>query len=406
MRLLQIEADGAFSLGEYVGRDIPRYAILSHRWGADHEEVTLRDFVEGTGKSKAGYCKLTFCGKQAANDGLRFFWIDTCCIDKASSAEVSEAINSMFHWYQVAAKCYVYLSDVSTRDFARNEQSFQRSSWFKRGWTLQELVAPICVEFFSSDGDQIGDKSSMVQEIHSITSIPIQALQGSPLAHFSVDERMSWTESRETKREEDAAYCLLGIFDIHMPLLYGEGRKNAFSRLQRVLKESSEDDLHALSSLALCTEKPKHKGGPFSTVPSDEDSDFVQRSDIPGLLSAYMDVMENADAYKDKVSFQIPIRDESSGASRRRGKPDHKVEMFQNATNTLSNFVLPTNRASHTLEQSTELEDYITSRITFLHYIMSMAYVYIQMSKSRIGSDIQASRRFSSCSLTSSVGRG
>jgi hypothetical protein len=162
MRLLQIEADGAFSLGEYVGRDIPRYAILSHRWGLDHEEVTFRDFVEGTGKSKAGYRKLTFCGKQAANDGLRFFWIDTCCIDKASSAELSEAINSMFHWYQDAAKCYVYLSDVSTSDFARNEQSFQGSSWFKRGWTLQELVAPMSVEFFSSDGDYIGDKSSMV----------------------------------------------------------------------------------------------------------------------------------------------------------------------------------------------------------------------------------------------------
>jgi hypothetical protein len=124
MRLLQVEADGAFSLSEYLGRDIPRYAILSHRWGTDHEEVTFRDFVEGTGKSKAGYRKLTFCGKQAANDGLRFFWIDTCCIDKTSSAELSEAINSMFRWYQHAEKCYVYLSDVSTSDFARNEQSF------------------------------------------------------------------------------------------------------------------------------------------------------------------------------------------------------------------------------------------------------------------------------------------
>jgi hypothetical protein len=400
MRLLQIEADGAFSLDEYVGRDIPQYAILSHRWGPDHEEVTFRDLVEGTGKSKAGYRKLTFCGKQAANDGLRFFWIDTCCIDKASSAELSEAINSMFRWYQHAEKCYVYLSDVSTSGFARNEQSFQRSSWFTRGWTLQELVAPKFVEFFSSDGDQIGDKSSIVQEIHNITRIPIQALQGTPLAHFSVDERMSWTENRETKREEDAAYCLLGIFDIHMPLLYGEGRKKAFSRLQRGLKESSEDDLHALSSPALSMEQPKHKWGPFSNVPSGEDSDFVQRSDIPSLLNAYMDVMENADTYKDKASFPISMRDEFSGASRRRGKSARQVEMFQNATNTLPNLVLPTNRASHSLQQSTELEDYIKSRITFLHYIINMAHVYIQMSKSRIGSDMQASRRFSSCWLT------
>ena len=130
MRLLRIEADGVFSLGEYVGEYIPRYAILSHRWGADHEEVTFREFVEGTGKSKAGYCKLTFCGKQAANDGLRFFWIDTCCIDKASSAELSEAINSIFYWYQHTDKCYVYLSDISTSGFARNDQSFQKSRWF------------------------------------------------------------------------------------------------------------------------------------------------------------------------------------------------------------------------------------------------------------------------------------
>jgi hypothetical protein len=400
MRLLQIEADGVFSLGEYVGRDIPRYAILSHRWGADHEEVAFRDFVEGTSKSKAGYRKLIFCGKQAANDGMRFFWIDTCCIDKASSAELSEAINSMFRWYQHAEKCYVYLSDVSTSGFAKNKQSFQRSSWFTRGWTLQELVAPIFVEFFSSDGDQIGDKSSMVQEIYDITRIPIQALQGAPLAHFSVDERMSWTENRETKREEDAAYCLLGIFDIHMPLLYGEGRKKAFSRLQKQLKESSEDDVPAPSSPTLCMEQPNRRRGPFSRVPSGEDADFVQRSDLPGLLSACMAVMENADTYKDKASFPISIRDEFRGTSRRKGKSAHQVEMFQNATNSPSDLVLPTNRASHSLQQSTELADHIKSRITFLHYIRIMAHVYIQMSKSRIGSDIQVSGMFSSCWMT------
>ncbi|KAH7072278.1 heterokaryon incompatibility protein-domain-containing protein [Paraphoma chrysanthemicola] len=237
MRLLEIEADGAFSLGEYLEEDIPRYAILSHRWGADHEEVTFRDLVEGTGKSKAGYRKLTFCGKQAANDGLRFFWIDTCCIDKASSTELSEAVNSMFRWYQHAEKCYVYLSDVSTSALARNEQFFQSSSWFTRGWTLQELVAPVIVEFFSSDGDRIGDRSSLVEEIHRITSIPIEALQGTPLAQFSVEERMSWAENRETKRQEDAAYSLLGIFDIHMPLIYGEGKKKAIFRLLKEIRE-------------------------------------------------------------------------------------------------------------------------------------------------------------------------
>ncbi|KAH7084570.1 heterokaryon incompatibility protein-domain-containing protein [Paraphoma chrysanthemicola] len=237
MRLLQMDADGAFSLDEYFS-DIPRYAILSHRWGADNEEVTFKDLEEGTGKSKAGYRKLTFCGKQAANDGLQFFWIDTCCIDKASSAELSEAINSMFSWYQAAERCYVYLPDVPTSGSAGIDESFRRSSWFVRGWTLQELVAPVTVEFFSSDGDRIGDKSSLVQEINRITSIPVEALRGTPLDRFSVEERMSWTKNRVTKREEDAAYSLLGIFNVHMPLIYGEGKGNAFFRLRREIRES------------------------------------------------------------------------------------------------------------------------------------------------------------------------
>jgi hypothetical protein len=233
MRLLRLGEDGAFSLIEYVGRDIPPYAILSHTWGADHEEVTFKDLAESAAKTKAGYRKLTFCGKQAAKDRLQFFWVDTCCIDKSSSAELTEAINSMFEWYQKAAKCYVYLSDVSIGSFGEAEQSFQKSRWFTRGWTLQELVAPDTVEFFSSEGEQLGDKNSLVYEIHNITAIPIQALQGTPLSNFSIDCRMSWAGKRETKREEDAAYCLLGIFNIHMPLIYGEGRDKAFRRLKK-----------------------------------------------------------------------------------------------------------------------------------------------------------------------------
>src|SRR6266702_6883395 len=113
MRLLRIEDDGEFSLVEFVGNNIPRYAILSHTWRADDEELTFKDLVEGTGKSKVGYSKIRFCSTQAAGDDLQFFWVDTCCIDKSSSAELSEAINSMFRWYRNAAKCYVYLSDVS-----------------------------------------------------------------------------------------------------------------------------------------------------------------------------------------------------------------------------------------------------------------------------------------------------
>ena len=112
MRLLRLEDNGEFRLVEFVGKNIPRYAVLSHTWEVDEEEVTFKDLVDGVGKSKSGYSKIRFCGKQAGKDGLQLFWVDTCCIDKSSSAELLEAINSMFRWYHNAAKCYVYLSDV------------------------------------------------------------------------------------------------------------------------------------------------------------------------------------------------------------------------------------------------------------------------------------------------------
>jgi len=114
MRLLKLKDDGEFSLIEFVGDNIPRYTILSHTWGADDEEVTFKDLVEGTGKDKAGYKKIWFCGKQAANDGLQSFWVDTCYIEKSSDAELSESLNFMFRWYHSAERCYVYLSDVPT----------------------------------------------------------------------------------------------------------------------------------------------------------------------------------------------------------------------------------------------------------------------------------------------------
>lgn len=246
MRLLRQGSGSEPSLTEFFGDDIPRYAILSHTWGPDHEEVTYKDLTEGTGKSKLGYKKIQFCLEQAARDGLQYCWIDTCCIDKSSSAELSEAINSMFQWYHKAAKCYVYLTDVSMVKSVRNHPppqsawkiAFRGSRWFTRGWTLQELLAPTCVEFYSSQGKELGTKISMAEEIHEITGISIQALQGSALSAFSVDERMSWAKGRKTKREEDAVYSLLGIFDIHMPLIYGEGREKAFVRLQREIEQS------------------------------------------------------------------------------------------------------------------------------------------------------------------------
>jgi hypothetical protein len=245
MRLLLSQDDGELSLVEFVGSDIPRYAILSHTWGSDDEEVKFMDLVRGTGKAKLGWQKIRFCENQAKRDGLKYFWVDTCCIDKSSSAEISEAINSMFRWYQNASRCYVYLTDVSASILTQDSQVFRRSRWFTRAWTLQELLAPISVEFFSVEGEELGDKIALVRELHQITGIPIEALQGRPLAQFSIEERLSWAGSRMTTRDEDSAYSLLGIFDVHMPMLYGEGRVNALKRLQQEISSHSKHMLIA-----------------------------------------------------------------------------------------------------------------------------------------------------------------
>jgi hypothetical protein len=241
MYLLQNQADGSFRRVEFADdKHIPPYAILSHTWGP--EEVTFQDLTNGTGTTKAGYRKITFCAKQAALDGLHYFWIDTCNINKDSSAQLQEAINCMFRWYRDAAKCYVYLEDVSADDLAESGLAFQKSRWFTRGWTLQELLAPKVVEFYSREGYLLGTKASRMREIAETTRIPAQALRGTAMSHFSVDERMVWTEGRETTREEDLAYSLLGVFDIQMPLIYGEGRAKAFKRLQKEIVNSQDDD--------------------------------------------------------------------------------------------------------------------------------------------------------------------
>src|SRR5436305_8118497 len=174
--------------------------------------------------------------------------VNTDCIDKSNNNGLSEAINSMFRWYQRAVKCYVYLSDVSQPALDANdefnlrpwESEFRKSRWFTRGWTLQELLAPASVEFFSKEGEKVGNKKSLERHIREITRIPVKALQGSPLSSFSITERISWQESRETTRKEDKAYSLLGICDVHMPLIYGEGRKNAFKRLRKEIDEASK----------------------------------------------------------------------------------------------------------------------------------------------------------------------
>ncbi|KAL6150010.1 hypothetical protein ACJQWK_02937 [Exserohilum turcicum] len=239
MRLLHLDAPGRLILTDFRGKPIPPYAILSHRWG--DSEILIEDILNGNYKKKEeGYQKLRFCAEQAAQDGLQYFWIDTCCIDRWNNSERSKAINSMFQWYKNAARCYVFLSDVSASTSTSTESvlcrdrnvSLRQSKWFTRGWTLQELIAPASVEFFSCEGQRIGDKTSLDQLLHSITGIPLAALRNHPLNQFSTSERMRWVSGRETTETEDMVYCLLGLLGVSMPATYGEGRESALERLQ------------------------------------------------------------------------------------------------------------------------------------------------------------------------------
>ncbi len=239
MRLLNVNN---LEFEECVGDGLPAvasYAILSHTWG--QEEVSFADHVSGQSSSKSGYQKIRSCCKLASSEGFRHVWIDTCCIDKSSSAELSEAINSMFQWYRDAAICYAYLSDVdSSEDPAHALSSFSRSRWFTRGWTLQELLAPAEVIFLGSDWTEIGTKGSLCATVSRITGIDEKVLSGGDWSRYSVAQKMSWAAGRQTTRPEDEAYCLMGLFDVNMPLLYGEGRK-AFSRLQQEILRISDD---------------------------------------------------------------------------------------------------------------------------------------------------------------------
>ena len=246
MRLLKLGGPNGFSLVKVPTHNTLPYAILSHTWIPD-QEVTYQDLISGDGKSKTGYQKIKFCGEQAFKDGLLYFWVDTCCIDKSDPAELATAINSMFRWYQNAKKCYVYLADVSTPGYEAGRQAdqstwevaFWGSRWFTRGWTLQELIAPAVVEFFSKDGKLIGDKISLETLIHNSTGIPIKALQGNPFSDFSVEERKEWAAKRQTTEQEDIVYCLIGLCEVSMPLLYGEGKETALKRLEVAVKDLS-----------------------------------------------------------------------------------------------------------------------------------------------------------------------
>lgn len=215
----------------------PPYAILSHKWRQG--ELSFQDMSSyGEREKRAGWTKLTRCCDRARQDGLNFAWIDTCCINKDSHTELTEAINSMFSWYSDAAVCYLYIDDVGPQ----LETKFELAEIWTRGWCLQELIAPSSLICFDRDWTVLGHRSDLKDSIASATGIDLNLLAGTrPLYDYSVAQRMSWAARRKTTRPEDRAYSLIGIFDVSMPMIYGEGAEKAFLRLQGEIIMGSDD---------------------------------------------------------------------------------------------------------------------------------------------------------------------
>ncbi|RDX40567.1 HET-domain-containing protein [Lentinus brumalis] len=226
------------------------YAALSHVWDKteqsfqDVRKIQERCASDGTNPRDFVCEKIRRCCELAESHGYKWVWIDTCCIDKTSSTELSEAINSMFRYYALSSICYGYLRDVECAedyDDFKWRQRLLRSIWFQRGWTLQELIAPRFFLFVSKSWEVLRSKADLASDIQKATRIPAAVLR-IEISHttYSISQRMSWLGLRKTTRLEDEAYCLLGIFDVHMPALYGEGG-NAFQRLQEAIMRQSVD---------------------------------------------------------------------------------------------------------------------------------------------------------------------
>lgn len=251
MRLINAKS---LKIEEFGPRNLPKYAILSHTWG-DYEPTLAewRSVVTRRWKSsKPGFAKIFATCKQACRDNLSHVWIDTVCIDKTSSAELSEAINSMFAWYEKAEVCYVYLTDIPSQPPSGIDllELMGSSRWFSRGWTLQELIAPDHVVFYSQSWTNLGSKKALASFLSIVTGIDQLCIRNERyLREYSIAQRMSWVADRVTTRPEDIAYCLLGIFGINMPLLYGEGER-AFIRLQEeIIRQSDDHSILAFDTL-------------------------------------------------------------------------------------------------------------------------------------------------------------
>lgn len=275
MRLINTNT---LELREFFGAT-PRYAILSHTW--EEEEVSLQEMKDRAPSlaTKKGYRKIVDYCHLAARQGYAWVWVDTCCINKTSDAELSESINSMFRWYENAAVCHVFLSDLPVD--ADLHQALPRCRWFTRGWTLQELIAPQKLEFYDQGWAVRGTKDDLVGELSAITKIDPSALRGE-YRRFRIGARISWAANRETTRPEDIAYCLLGLLDINMPMLYGEGQR-AFRRLQEeIIRKSNDLSIFAWDEDA--AEVTGFTGYSYSFLLAQSPRQFAIHHESPGLL--------------------------------------------------------------------------------------------------------------------------
>lgn len=302
MRLLNTQT---LQLEEFFS-SIPPYAILSHCWGIDEvtfEEVYSLPESKNVIKHKAGWRKVVACCQQTLQEGFQYVWIDTCCINKSSSAELSEAINSMFRWYRDAAVCFAYLADVPN---LANEASFFRSRWFTRGWTLQELIAPREVIFLDASWHSATTRRLIANKIQQATDIDAAVLLDSrPLRSYSVAQRFSWAARRNTTRLEDQAYSLLGLFGVHMPLLYGEG-SNAFLRLQEEVLRVEQDLSIFAWSIPVHIDLVEIEGGILPLAPSL--SFFTHCSGIVPAMSAEQRLFEIPDVVVTAHSVRLTTK--------------------------------------------------------------------------------------------------
>jgi hypothetical protein len=311
MRLLH---STTLKLEEFSSSEIPDYAILSHTWEKD--EVSFQDIQGHMVEERGGYAKIKNCGLQADHDGYKYFWIDTCCIDKSSSAELSESINSMYRWYRNAKVCYAYLADVpaDTNPWSENS-AFVKSRWFTRGWTLQELIAPSRIVFYGKDWCTIGTKSSLRGKLSAITGVDTEVLAGQDPGTISIARRMSWAAERKTTIVEDIAYSLIGIFDVNMPMLYGEGERAFFRLQEEIMKNSDDHSLFAwraspdqcLRFRGLLAESPSEFAGSRDFIPFRVSNISVPYSMTNKGLRVELGIVSRADTSLDKAFLECRV---------------------------------------------------------------------------------------------------